>query len=372
MTVVIYEPSSIKYKKPKFKISLEFMETKNGSSNTTSFNQDGFQIKLSITDTELIIHAENMVSLRTYWSKFNNGAVRKVTGRFFVDVYMMYHGLKEAFEKTSKDVTIKLDEQAKISYVHLVSIGVLKREFEFEIELEEEMIELSALREKQYTKVQSTVTKHEAILPKIEETLQNILVKLDQIDKRLTKVEKKFESKLIVPKFKTGDPNFILSNENRTAQMANWNKQTRLLAESPFPKNEKVMFSVKIERTTSKKLNIGILGTQNLFYLACEIGIIFLNKSIPLMEFSHPNGKTQLYAYASSDASNISINSGDILSFYCDLCFGNVVLFINNKEVYKGRSEGMVVQSGKYDIYPFVDFSSNNDCVSFVETEVSA
>src|SRR5688572_4187682 len=133
--------------------------------NNKAFRIKDFEIRLTQDSTTLEIHAENLIDSKNYAYKITNESVFQVTNGLFSDLPTLYQGLYDGLEGKHKGIKVSISINARIEFFCETYVGTVKREFSFNIQLEEALIEPSIRMERQLAKLSRKLLALETDIP---------------------------------------------------------------------------------------------------------------------------------------------------------------------------------------------------------------
>ena len=415
----------------------------------TSFKLNGFEISLSLTDTQLVLEAEETTTSRIYKKVVVLGSAEKLTSGLFPDIQSLYQALIDGFSEADPAVKISISSNAELFYVWEVMNGKQKRAFEFTIVLEEQQIDYTKKLERQLQKLSDRVAMQEAKIIELEKQNNKLLSegvamreakileqekennklkcdlekaiieRIDGMEKAIITVkelnesstkkleqsllnkieinEKKahdtkesvekalldFEKKMnlfielrLDEKLKSlqlqescadqfaFDPScdfaglFSFSNGNKTVTYTS-SDFTSVIGNNKIPKNQKTKFSVRLDHyhTSSRDLMVGIcpsnLKTSKTLYSQKGVYCYYTTNN----GYIYQNG-------AQTSLNNAAGNTNSVVTVTVDLANNNVTFELNGTSIYNGSLDSSYTSS--YDYYPYVEFYTHGDKVSFI------
>ena len=147
----------------------------NPDMKPASFKLNGFEISLSLTDTQLVLEAEETTTSRIYKKTVLLGSAEKLTSGLFSDIQSLYQALIDGFSEADPAVKISISSNAELFYVWEVMKGKQKRVFEFTIVLEEEQIDYTQKLERQLQKLSDRVAMQEVKILELEKQNNKLL-----------------------------------------------------------------------------------------------------------------------------------------------------------------------------------------------------
>ncbi len=371
-------------------------------SNAKIYKSNEFEVTLHKTDKSLSIKAFNTAISKSYSIKILQKAVNGITNGIFSDIQSLHEGLIEAFEG-GKEVSILITKEGKFIYTCLALIGKTKREFTFDIQLEESSSDplkkletkLDKLSAKVLALEQSTVNQTEILGIYITKQIEQMLN--ERLDSFELKIEKKlldFETKLaslsqipqyipqyikqpieiIQPKQETpmkftfdhatvNRTNFTLSNKNKTATKTNMDSYVKLFAREPL-KEGLCSFSVKLEVCCDKssKNPWGLIGIAPPTY--AQTAHLTSNETAGGTWFYGVNGyifKNNITISSKLEASK----NGDIITVKIDMERGVIIVMKNNVHICTGDLEKEYFEAHEY--FPCIELFHGGSKVTFVD-----
>jgi len=350
------------------------------------YTLDQYEVKLTKIDDRLLIEIEAPLAAKSFSIEFTSPMIPQATNDIFPDVSTMYQGLQDALLKTHPEVSIYFDGYGGLAYQVSFSVGVIKKEHKFTLDLIEKKLDpLLRLEKKMENKLAQIMKKvseiekqiqpeggltqtpeinqtgKEEILKIIERLEGRIFEKLDNMEKRVTALEEQKTgnnssdidvnkilnalSRLEIPKetqesskavtqdFKvlfdsssSKASGFAFSNGNKTVEFADPNLHFEIPFNKELPKTGKIVLSVKLE-VIPNSIWIGIISEEHLSK-ACwyEFDINYLTAGGIVFN-------NAVATMPAKEASSGFGKAGDVVSMVVDIDEGLIVFQVNGSEV---------------------------------------
>ena len=123
---------------------------------------NGYEIRISLNDSMLLIEAEHTSSSKIYSVNISQSESAKLTGQLFSDVESLYESLIEGINKINSSIKVSMSHDPILNYSFETLLGKKKKTFEFSIALKE--VEINPI----------------TILQRKNEKLKNIILEKDQ------------------------------------------------------------------------------------------------------------------------------------------------------------------------------------------------
>jgi len=98
----------------------------------------GFRLQISIKHSHLHLHADHLKDKRQFHLQLDRDSIAQITNTLFSDIQSMAQGLTDAANNTYPGLKLSFEDNGKLTYSALFSIGALHKEFAFSFNLIEE------------------------------------------------------------------------------------------------------------------------------------------------------------------------------------------------------------------------------------------
>jgi len=188
----------------------------------------GFQLRISPNSTSLTIQAHETTSGKTFSTIIPHNIIPKLTQDLFSDPETLANGLKDAVNKSYPGLEISIDNQGSITYRATLSLGNIKKEYSFTINLIENkeaqgesiLNEIEGMKTEYVTKLnefEHTILKHE---DKIKSEYDNKLAGIEKLilrmEEKLTERLDRLERFLNIPSTAGQEKKFTAISDNRS------------------------------------------------------------------------------------------------------------------------------------------------------------